>query len=164
MSNQTESPPVRCTISKEIEFDAGHRVQSHGSKCRNPHGHRYRVRVSCVGEIVNDPGSEDDGTLVDFGDLKQLMTVGIHDVLDHGFICEQSDRLLRTLSAGAVAAGEHWKLIEFPWAPTAENIARWCWQQLEEPIRERFRDGLQLSEVAIWETPTSVAYFTGGHQ
>ena len=31
----------------------------------------------------------------------------------------------------------------------------------DEPITERFRDGLQLAEVAVWETPTSVAYYHG---
>ena len=158
-----ETQPI-CRISKEIEFDAGHRVQSHGSKCRNPHGHRYRVRVTCEGRIVNDPGSEDDGMLVDFGDLKTLMTTHVHDVLDHGFVVEASDSLYQVLDGGCPGQTEPWRVIVFSYPPTAENFARWCWKQLEEPISNRFRDGLQLVEVAVWETPTSVAYFTGGHQ
>ena len=146
-----------CTISKEVEFDAGHRVPSHGSKCRNPHGHRYRVRVLCSGTIVNDPGAPDDGMLVDFGDLKALMTTLIHDPLDHSFICHESDPLLAALQMWDPT----WHVVDFPFIPTAENIARWCWDQLDGPITERFRDGLQLAEVAVWETPTSVAYYHG---
>ncbi len=147
----------RCTISKEVEFDAGHRVPSHGSKCRNPHGHRYRVRVMCSGAIVDDPGAPDDGMLVDFGDLKVLMTTLVHDVLDHSFICHEGDALLYVLRD----ADESWNVVAFPYVPTAENIARWCWDQLDGPLVERFRDGLQLVEVAVWETPTSVAYYHG---
>lgn len=149
-------------ITKEVEFDAGHRVPSHGSKCRNPHGHRYRVRVMCEGPIIDDPGAPDDGMLVDFGDLKGLMTTLVHDVLDHGFICHRDDTLLMAALADASGHDGHdWRLIEFPYIPTAENIARWCWEQLAAPIAERFRDGLRLVEVAVWETPTSVAYYRG---
>lgn len=153
-----------CRISKEVEFDAGHRVPSHGSKCRNPHGHRYRIRVTCVGTIVDDPGSPDDGMLVDFGDLKHLMVDRVHDVLDHAFLCHPEDTLLPYLRAGAAAdtgSSDGWRIVEFPYIPTAENLARWCWEQLAGPIAARFRDGLRLAEVAVWETPTSVAYFTG---
>jgi 6-pyruvoyltetrahydropterin/6-carboxytetrahydropterin synthase len=152
-----------CTISKEVEFDAGHRVPSHGSKCRNPHGHRYRVRVTCTGPIIEDPGSPDDGMLVDFGDLKGLMTSLIHDALDHGFICYTSDPLGLDLAmlGERIDPTVGWKVIHFPYIPTAENLARWCWEQLAGPIASRFRDGLALAEVAVWETPTSVAYYTG---
>jgi 6-pyruvoyltetrahydropterin/6-carboxytetrahydropterin synthase len=151
-------------ISKEVEFDAGHRVPSHGSKCRNPHGHRYRVRVTCEGPIVDDPGAPDDGMLVDFGDLKVLMNERIHDELDHGFICHHADPLLDVLHAAGLDdpnAPLGWHVIEFPYIPTAENLARWCWHELVDPIAHRFRDGLRLVEVAVWETPTSVAYYEG---
>ena len=50
-------------ISKEVQFDAGHRVPNHASKCKNPHGHRYRVVVHCAGEIIDDPEHESDGML-----------------------------------------------------------------------------------------------------
>ena len=63
-----------CKISKEIEFDAGHRVPKHDGKCRSPHGHRYRVRVTCKGYVIEDPNSSDNGMLVDFGRLKGIMT------------------------------------------------------------------------------------------
>lgn len=152
-----------CEISKEVEFDAGHRVMCHGSKCRNPHGHRYRVRVTCAGEIVDDPGAPDDGMLVDFGDLKALMTGLIHDVLDHGFICQDTDPLLPALAATNAEwdVDVEWRLIPFPYAPTAENLARWSWDVLQGPIEDRFREGLRLTLVEVWETPTSVAIFRG---
>ena len=146
------------TITKEVEFDAGHRVPSHGSKCRNPHGHRYRIRVACMGAIIDEPGQPDDGMLVDFGDLKGLMMERVHDVLDHSFIFHTGDDDMR---AALAVGGGKWLTVEFPYVPTAENIARWCWEQLEQPVEARFRGDLWLHEVAVWETPTSVAYYKG---
>jgi 6-pyruvoyltetrahydropterin/6-carboxytetrahydropterin synthase len=141
-------------ISKEVEFDAGHRVPTHGSKCRNPHGHRYRVRVTCVGPIVDDPGAFDDGMLVDFGDLKRLLVEHVHDPFDHAMIVAWNDAELR----GALA-GHGWAVAVFPYVPTAENLARYVYETLAPLVDVRFRDGLRLVEVAVWETPTSVAYF-----
>lgn len=150
----------KCTISKEIEFDAGHRVSTHGSKCRNPHGHRYKVRVTCRGSIINDPTRPDHGMLVDFGDLKGIMNERVHDVLDHGFIVWQDDMVVREMMTSWAEKME-WLLIVFPYIPTAENIARWVWEQLADEIKNRFGGDLELEEVAVWETPTSVAYYQG---
>ena len=157
-TTKKEKNMSKCTISKEIEFDAGHRVSTHGSKCRNPHGHRYKVRVTCKGSIIDDPNRADHGMLVDFGDLKGIMNEKIHDVLDHGFIVWQDDMVVREMMT-PFAEKMEWLMIVFPYMPTAENIARWAWEQLENEIKSRFGGDLELEEVAVWETPTSVAYY-----
>lgn len=143
------------TISKEIEFDAGHRVPNHASQCRNAHGHRYRLRVTCSGDIIDVAGAADQGMLVDFGDLKRWMTELVHDVLDHGFIYEASDPVGEALAR----AIPDQKLIPMWSAPTAENLARWCWEQLAPVIAEHWRDNLALELVELWETPTSLATY-----
>lgn len=151
-------------ISKEIQFDAGHRVPNHKSKCRNPHGHRYRVVVHCSGRIIETPGSSDEGMLVDFSDLKSLMEEKIHDVLDHGFIVYVKDAVMSdALLKGSCSGSEpvEWKLIFFPYIPTAENIARWCWDQLYDDIAQTFQRELELIMIEVWETPTSCAYYEG---
>ena len=162
-TSRKEENMSKCTISKEIEFDAGHRVSTHGSKCRNPHGHRYKVRVTCRGSIIDDPSRPDHGMLVDFGDLKNIMNERVHDVLDHGFIVWQDDMVVREMM-GSWAEKMEWLMIVFPYIPTAENIARWTWEQLENEIKDRFGGDLELEEVAVWETPTSVAYYRAESQ
>jgi len=147
-------------ISKEIEFDLGHRVSTHGSKCRNPHGHRYRVRVTCKGQIIDDPKRPDHGMLIDFGNLKTIMNLRIHDVLDHGFAVWEHDQIMRDVLE-EVSDENDWNYILFPLIPTAENIARWSWMQIAKDIEEEFDGDLELYEVAVWETPTSVAYCRG---
>ena len=161
------------TISKEIEFDAGHRVPAHVSKCKNPHGHRYRVRATITGELITTPGASDEGMLADFGDLKKALTEQIHDVLDHGFIVHyKDDAMLYALTGGLWTCGLNrsitdvrtdiarlcdWKVFVFPYVPTAENLALWSFLQLDGTVR---RMGFALVKVDVWETPTSVATFT----
>ena len=148
----------RAQISKEIELDAGHRVPTHEGKCRSPHGHRYKVRVTCEGPIIEDPTRPDCGMLVDFSILKDLMMDFVHEPLDHGMIIWDHDTAL--LDAMTVP-GQYWKIIPFPYIPTAENIARWIWEVLGLQVLDEFRDDLRVVEVAVWETPTSVAYYRG---
>jgi len=147
-------------ISKEIEFDLGHRVSTHGSKCRNPHGHRYKVRVTCEGDIIDDVSRPDHGMLIDFGNLKTIMNKRIHDVLDHGFCVWENDHVVRNMMEDE-AHGQGWNYIVFPYIPTAENIARWSWEEIKDDIEVEFGNDLRLYEVAVWETPTSVAYCRG---
>lgn len=165
------------TVSKEIEFDAGHRVPNHKSKCRNPHGHRYRLRVTITGSVVTTPGASDEGMLADFGDLKTFMTYGVHDVLDHGFIVHEDDRTmlmaLGEASEGDMSTPGHeywqivdyeqgeanrfgWKVIVVPFIPTAENLAKWCWDQMKERVESI---GFKMYLVELWETPTSLATY-----
>lgn len=148
-------------LSKCIEFDAGHRVPHHGSKCRSLHGHRYKVTVVCRGTIVEERGAEDEGMIVDFGILKDVMTFHIHDVLDHSMVLYEHD-------VSALDALERLqdfepdykhKVVRFPYIPTAENIARWCYEAIAPDIQSHFRGNLELDHVEVYETPTSMAAF-----
>jgi 6-pyruvoyltetrahydropterin/6-carboxytetrahydropterin synthase len=157
-------------ITKEIEFDAGHRVPNHESKCRNPHGHRYRVVVCLEGEIVTEEGAPDEGMLMDFSTVKNLLVNLIHDPLDHGFIVYEGDQELldcfawyneaEGIHAGPIG-GPLWKIIRFPYIPTAENIAIWCWEQLKPAVNDHWRGNLRLFNIEVWETPTSSASYGG---
>jgi 6-pyruvoyltetrahydropterin/6-carboxytetrahydropterin synthase len=147
-------------ISKEVQFDAGHRVPNHTSKCKNPHGHRYRLIAHCEGRIIDDPNHPEDGMLVDFGRLKALLNE-FHDIFDHGFIIGPNDLVLAVAFAAASRQmeGEPFKVIDFPYVPTAENIARWVYDELHVMVADTFGESLWLSQVEVWETPTSQAVY-----
>ena len=138
------------TVTKSVEFDAGHRVPLHVSKCRNPHGHRYRVVAHVDGPIVEDPTSSDDGMVVDFGVLKSVLTREVHDRFDHGFIVAGSDREMRD-----ALDGFGWKVIVLHAVPTAENLAVECFRTVSDALPP----GLVLQAIEVYETPTSVARF-----
>ena len=41
-------------ITTRLEFDAGHRIPSHKSNCKNLHGHRYCIEVTIKGDINSE--------------------------------------------------------------------------------------------------------------
>lgn len=160
-------------ISKEVQLDAGHRVPKHQGQCSNPHGHRYRVILYATGHIVEEAGSPDEGMLVDFGDLKKILTQKVHDPLDHGFIVYRRDeQMLSALCINTPGQGEladdvrgknGWKVIIFPFIPTAENIARWVYEQCLPELESRYSDHeLTIDKIEVWETPTSMATYPVG--
>lgn len=135
-------------ISKEIQFDAGHRVPLHASKCKNPHGHRYRVVAVIEGDLITE--GPESGMVRDFSIVKQLLTVRVHDKFDHAFIVHDEDDTMRF----AFAHGDpDWKIVEVPYIPTAECLARAIFADLKE-------NGLpNLVRIEVWETPTSMASY-----
>jgi len=150
------------SVQKEIEFDAGHRVPLHASKCKNPHGHRYKVRATVAGHLQEEGSAT--GMVIDFGDIKQLLTERVHDVFDHGFIVHVRD-IAMMKALGQWYDPEHqmyvndngWKVIVVDWTPTAEEMAAAIYRDLWDHI-----PGLQY--IDVWETPTSVARYPFGEE
>lgn len=136
-------------VTKVVEFDMGHRVPNHKSKCRNFHGHRYRLEVTLTGEVISTAGSSDEGMVCDFGDVKAVLMARVHDVLDHGFMYFEEDLQARTFFT--ITAPEM-RSLAVPFIPTAENLAAWCYEQL----KGHFPSG-QLRRLRLYETPNSWA-------
>ncbi len=88
-------------VARLFEFQAAHHLPRHPGKCRNLHGHTYRVEVLCEGPI--DPES---GMVVDFADVKAEVQSRVLDTLDHTLLND---------------------IIDYP---TAEHIAAWIWERL----------------------------------
>lgn len=56
----------RVLISKEFTFDAAHHLHCYEGKCKNLHGHTYKV-------ILGVSGFTDElGLVIDFADLKKF--------------------------------------------------------------------------------------------
>jgi 6-pyruvoyltetrahydropterin/6-carboxytetrahydropterin synthase len=116
---------VYATVVKEFTFDAAHRLEGHCSSCNNLHGHTYKLQVGLYGEIKGRPGAPDDGMVMDFGHLQQVVNTEVIKKLDHQYINEV-----------------------LPFRPTAENLAAWILRVLRNA-------GLPLQFVRLYETPTS---------
>jgi len=141
-------------ITKQIEIDMGHRVPNHKSKCRNLHGHRYCIEVGVDDKIISVKGRADEGMVIDFGDLKDIMMKEIDEVYDHGFIMYDHDDF-KDLFEGLKETGQ--KIIFVPFVPTAENLAQHWFKILNFPLTQK---EIKLSYVKVWETPTSTAIYT----
>ena len=143
-------------ISKQIEWDMGHRVTNHHSKCQNLHGHRYKAEIWMEGDLVNISGNSSEGMVIDFGDIKAIATKYVHDVLDHGFMLWEKDKLL----VNFFKKNKEQKHTIVPFVPTSENIAGWIFQTLDNKFKDKYKTGLRLYSVKLWETPTSIAVCT----
>ena len=102
-------------IYKEFSFDSAHFLPNvpDGHKCKNMHGHTYRLRVYIKGDL--DPHL---GWIMDFKELKDSVGVVI-DQLDHKLIND-------------IPGLEN---------PTAENITIWIWKQIKPllPLLSRIK-------------------------
>jgi 6-pyruvoyltetrahydropterin/6-carboxytetrahydropterin synthase len=139
-------------ITRRIEFDAGHRIPDHASKCRNIHGHRYVLEATVRGDVQSQRGRSDDGMVVDFGDLKTMMNVEIGDKWDHAFLVSMSDG--EAIKASACMGDAH-KTVYLDCVPTVENLARIAFHAIDERIRttDVGPPNFQLHHVRLYETP-----------
>ena len=86
------APTPAITITRRLEFDAGHRIPHHDGQCRHLHGHRYAIELTVSGDVLETPGAADDGMLLDFGDIKRLANDHLVSLWDHAFLVAKEDQ------------------------------------------------------------------------
>lgn len=143
-------------VIREIQWDMGHRIPNHYSQCRNFHGHRYKAEICVEGDLVRIEGISDEGMVIDFGDIKKIATKHIYNALDHGFMVWDKDKIL----VNFFKENPDLKHIIVPFVPTVENIAIWIFNRLDVHIKDKYKTGLRLYSIKLWETPTTIAVCT----
>jgi 6-pyruvoyltetrahydropterin/6-carboxytetrahydropterin synthase len=133
----------RFQVTKVIEFAYGHRLLEYEGKCRYLHGHNGLLEVD-----VDSSKLDSLGMVIDFGEINQVIKTWVDDNLDHRMLLCKADPIVPTLQA----MGEPLFLMDDN--PTAENIAREIWHAARA-------QGLQVSEVRLWETGNSRATYRG---
>ena len=169
------------SVTRRIAIDAGHRIMTHGSKCRHLHGHRYQIEATAEAKTLRDHG-EQTGMVIDFSFLKDEMLAEIDSPCDHGFIACCDDADLLRLFAPEGSDPDIWqtalrhearsqgfaipepcklgaKLYVIPGQPTAETLARHWFERLAPRVVAR-SDGLAtLTAVTVRETPNCRAEY-----
>ncbi len=128
-------------VSREIDFCYGHRLLQYDGKCKYLHGHNGRAIISLAAEKL-DPL----GMVIDFTDIKRVVSGWIDQNLDHRMILHREDPIVPVLQG----LGEPLYLIDAN--PTAENIARLIYECAAE-------QGFPITEVKLWETPNCYATY-----
>ena len=141
------------TITKRLEFDAGHRIPQHKSQCRNLHGHRYALEITLEGEPIDDPTSSEHGMLMDFSDVKTIAKENLVDLWDHAFLVHDGDTLILELLAKIPGH----KTVVLDRVPTAENLVAIAFETLDPLYAAAFGHHLVLKKLRLYETPTSWA-------
>jgi 6-pyruvoyltetrahydropterin/6-carboxytetrahydropterin synthase len=144
------------TITRKLEFDAGHRIPDHKSQCRNLHGHRYTVEITLLGDVIEEEGSSDNGMIMDFSDVKALAKQHLIDVWDHAFLVYEKDAVVREFLA--TIPGH--KTVVIDRIPTVENLAQTAFNILNNVFQDRYGTGLRLHKLVLHETPNCWAEIT----
>lgn len=119
------------TLSVQAHYDAAHFLRNYRGKCERLHGHRYVVEAALQAEELNEAG-----IAYDFVDLKRELRE-LADALDHENLND---------------------LTPFQDMETsAENQARWFFDELRKRLPEDLAEGLLYTRV--WETPTQWAQY-----
>lgn len=134
-------------LKTESSFDASHFLTDYHGKCENLHGHRWRVVARLEVRELQREGTCKD-MVVDFGDFKAALR-DLTEQLDHRFLVEAGSLAPDTL---ACLDREGFKLLEMPFRTTAENLAKWFFDQLAAR-------GLPVAQVDVYETPNNCAYY-----
>ena len=140
--------PEQVEITRRLEFDAGHRIPSHKSKCRNLHGHRYVLEVTAFGTIQPERGQSDDGMVVDFSDLKQIMNDAVVEPWDHAFLVFAGDKSGVT----ALACIKEHKTVKLDVIPTVENLVNVAASLIRDAVEDR-QAPFMIRHVRLYETP-----------
>ncbi|WP_422660091.1 6-carboxytetrahydropterin synthase QueD [Paenibacillus sp. EC2-1] len=122
----------RVLVSKEFTFDAAHHLHAYEGKCKNLHGHTYKVVFGISGK------PDEVGITVDFGQIKEIWKSEIEPFLDHRYLNE-------TLP---------------PMNTTAENMVVWLYEQMEHALSQQeafIQQETRTEFVRLFETPTSYA-------
>jgi 6-pyruvoyltetrahydropterin/6-carboxytetrahydropterin synthase len=140
-------------IRKSFTFEAAHRLLNHDGKCRNLHGHSYKVEVF-VERITLQTDGPKQGMVLDFTDLKTWWKP-LEAQLDHATILQEGDPLLNAL---AFAQANPDFIMTTLWPPTAENLADWLVTELKGWLDNKADSYDYLyCKVRVWETTTSWA-------
>jgi len=137
------------TITRQLAFDAGHRIPDHQSRCRNLHGHRYVLEITLQGSVIKTQGAPDCGMVMDFSEVKTLAMRHLVEAWDHAFLVYQDDARVR---AFLETMPEH-KTVIINRIPTAENLAAIAFERLAGVYDAHYGVNLRLAKVRLYETP-----------
>jgi len=131
---------MQCT--RILEFDAGHRLINHESKCKYLHGHRYKIEISFYADHLDQIGR-----VVDFSCIKKILGTWIDSNLDHTTILHIDDKNL----GNAIEIETKQKIYYMDCNPTAENIVK---HLFEDIIPSLFiKTDIKCSSIKLHETP-----------
>lgn len=91
-------------LVKDFYFEAAHHLNDYKGKCKNVHGHSYKLQLTIYGKPANN------GMVMDFGDLKKIVENKVICSLDHA------------------------NLNDIISQPTVENLCQYIWDKLKNEL------------------------------
>ncbi|MBF01907.1 MAG: 6-carboxytetrahydropterin synthase QueD [Flavobacterium sp.] len=137
-------------ITKQFSFETGHALYGYDGKCKNVHGHSYKLSVTVIGTPITDTSNVKYGMVIDFTDLKKIVKEEIVDLFDHATVFNKNTPHVE-LAQELSDRGHHVILVDYQ--PTSENMVI----DFAKKIQDRLPGGIQLHSLRLQETESSFA-------
>ncbi len=137
-------------ITKQFNFETGHALFGYDGKCRNVHGHSYKLSVTVIGKPITDTEHVKLGMVIDFGDLKKIVKEEIVDQFDHATVFNKNTPHVE-LAQELMDRGHNVILANYQ--PTSENMVL----DFADRIKARLPKNISLHSLKLQETDTSFA-------
>lgn len=137
-------------ITKIFSFETGHALYGYDGKCRNVHGHSYKLFVTVIGTPISDSDHVKFGMVIDFSDLKKIVMEEIVDVFDHATVFNKNTphvELAKELSD----RGHNVLLVDYQ--PTSEMMIL----DFSKKLTKRLPENIKLHSLRLQETDSSYA-------
>ena len=137
-------------ITKQFSFETGHALYGYDGKCKNVHGHSYKLSVTVIGSPITDNTNAKFGMVIDFSDLKKIVKEEIVGQFDHATVFNENTPHIE-LANELKLRGHHVILVNYQ--PTSENMVI----DFAKRIMDRLPEVVKLHSLKLQETDTSFA-------
>ncbi len=137
-------------ITKQFNFETGHALYGYDGKCKNVHGHSYKLSVTVIGTPITDSSNVKFGMVIDFSDLKKIVREEIVDIFDHATVFNKNTPHIEL--ANELKSRDH-HVILVDYQPTSENMVI----DFAAKIKSRLPETIALHSLRLQETETSFA-------
>ena len=137
-------------ITKQFDFETGHALYGYDGKCKNVHGHSYKLSVTVIGTPISDSSNVKFGMVIDFGDLKKIVLSEIVNKFDHATVFNKNTPHVEL--AAELEKRDH-SVILVDYQPTSEMMLI----DFAQKIKNRLPDNIQLHSLKLRETGSSHA-------
>ena len=134
-------------ITKEFQFEMAHALLGYDGPCKNIHGHSYKLDVTVKGEVKEGTSDSDEGMVIDFGIIKDIVKEFIVDEYDHSLVLNEK------MNIDASQFSFMNKLIIVPFQPTCEKLL----DHYAALIISKLPANVKLHSLMLRETPSSYA-------
>ena len=131
-------------LTKQFDFQMAHALSGYDGKCRNLHGHNYRLLVTVEGQPIANSADAKNGMVMDFSDIRHVVTKLVVEPFDHALVVPHGS---------AFEHIEGTKLIVTDFQPTCENLLIHFASLLDGQLP----DGVRLHCLRLYETESSYA-------
>ena len=136
------------TLTKIFHFEMAHAIHGYSGSCKNIHGHSYELHVTVSSATNEADFIPAPGFLIDFKEIKKLVTELVINRLDHQLVLSQD---YVKINKKSYSSSEN--LISFDAEPTAENLLIYIRNLLKKKLPENVR----LTHLKLFETKDSYA-------